>query len=112
MAELISFDIDGTLEVGDPPGCIDMEMVRKAKEKGYIIGSCSDRTVTNQKRIWSEQGIEVSFTVVKHQLESVKEAFKADCYYHIGDTNIDKQYADQAGFTFCLPEDSVPVFWD
>ena len=111
MAELISFDIDGTLEVGDPPGCIDMEMVRKAKENGYIIGSCSDRTVTNQKRILSEQGIEVSFTVVKHQLESVKELFEAEQYYHIGDTNIDKQYADQAGFTFFLPEDSVPVFW-
>ena len=82
MAELISFDIDGTLEVGDPPGCIDMEMGRKAKENGYIIGSCSDRTVTNQKRIWSEQGIEVAFTVVKHQLESVKELFEAEQYYH------------------------------
>mgnify|MGYP001956843284 FL=1 len=111
LTELISFDIDGTLEVGDPPGCIDMNMVREAKEKGYIIGSCSDRTVTNQKRIWSEQGIEVSFTVVKHQLETVKDAFDADHYYHIGDTNIDKQYADQAGFTFYLPEDSVSVFW-
>ena len=54
----------------------------------------------------------MSFTVVKHQLESVKEAFEADCYYHIGDTNIDKHYADQGGFTFFLPEDSEPVFWD
>ncbi|MEC9309887.1 MAG: HAD family hydrolase [Chloroflexota bacterium] len=111
MAELISFDIDGTLNVGDPPGCIDMNMVRSAKEKGYIIGSCSDRTVTNQKRIWQEQGIEVSFTVLKHQLGQVKSDFNADEYYHIGDTNIDQQYAEREGFTYFLPEDSVTKFW-
>lgn len=111
LAELISFDIDGTLEVGDPPGCIDMDMVRSAKANGYIIGSCSDRTVTNQKRIWQEQGIEVSFTVLKHQLGQVKSDFNADEYYHIGDTNIDQQYAEREGFTYFLPEDSVTKFW-
>ena len=111
LAELISFDIDGTLEVGDPPGCIDMDMVRSAKAQGYIIGSCSDRTVTNQKRIWQEQGIEVSFTVLKHQLGQVKSEFSADEYYHIGDTNIDQQYAEREGFTYFLPEASVTKFW-
>ena len=32
MAKLISFDIDGTLEVGNPPGSITLERVRKAVE--------------------------------------------------------------------------------
>lgn len=111
LAELISFDIDGTLAVGDPPGCIDMDMVRRVKANGYIIGSCSDRTVTNQKRIWQEQGIEVSFTVLKHQLAQVKSGFEAERYYHIGDTNIDQQYAEKEGFTYFLPADAVPKFW-
>jgi hypothetical protein len=39
VAKLISFDIDGTLEVGGPPGSITIERVRQALELGYIIGS-------------------------------------------------------------------------
>ena len=57
MAKLISFDIDGTLETGDPPGCITMERVREVQALGYIIGSCSDRTVSTQQRMWMEHGI-------------------------------------------------------
>ena len=57
MKILISFDIDGTLETGDPPGRVTMEMVRRAQELGYIIGSASDRPVPVQKSIWEKHGI-------------------------------------------------------
>ena len=83
MTRLISFDIDGTLEVGDPPGCITLDMVRAAQASGCIIGSCSDRTVSNQQRIWETAGIAMEFTVLKHQLDAVKEQFPAEDYYHI-----------------------------
>ena len=46
MVVLISFDIDGTLELGDPPGVPTMDMVRLVQEKGFLIGSCSDRTLS------------------------------------------------------------------
>ena len=111
LVRLISFDIDGTLEVGDPPGCITMDLVRQAKDAGYIIGSCSDRTVTNQKNIWKTHDIKVAFTVLKHQLDLVKEEFDASEYYHIGDTNIDQQYAERAGFSYFLPDQSLQNFW-
>ena len=111
MAELISFDIDGTLEVGDPPGCITLDMVRAAKAKGYIVGSCSDRVVGNQQRIWRENDIQVEFTVLKHQLDLVKADFEAEQYYHIGDTNMDQQCAERAGFEFFLPDTAVDHFW-
>ena len=39
---LISFDIDGTMVFGDPPGEITVEDVRKVKELGFIVGSASD----------------------------------------------------------------------
>ena len=112
MAKLISFDIDGTLEVGDPPGSITMEMVRRAKDLGYIIGSCSDRTVSQQQRMWAEHGIEVSFTVLKHRLDQVRTEFCAEQYVHIGDTNMDRYYAEQNGFAYFYPDDSVDHLWE
>ena len=55
MVILISFDIDGTLEVGDPPGILTMEMVRTVQKKeGFLIGSCSDRTMSGQRAIGEE----------------------------------------------------------
>ena len=111
MAKLISFDIDGTLEVGDPPGCITMARVREALALGYIIGSCSDRTVSDQRRMWTEHGIEVAFTVLKHQLEQVRTGFSAERYYHIGDTNMDQHYAERAGFAYFYPDSSIDHLW-
>lgn len=111
MAKLISFDIDGTLETGDPPGCITILQVRKALELGYIVGSCSDRTVSQQQRMWREAGIPVAFTVLKHQLDRVRAQFVAEHYYHIGDTNIDRHYAERAGFSYLFPDVSVAELW-
>ena len=104
LVKLISFDIDGTLEVGDPPGGITMDMVRQAKSRGYLIGSCSDRTVSEQQRMWQAHGIAVEFTVLKHRLDGVKDQFPAEEYFHIGDTEIDRRVSVQAGFSF-LPVD-------
>ena len=107
MAKLISFDIDGTLEVGDPPGGITMEMVRQAQSLGYLIGSCSDRTVSEQQRIWRDHGIAVDFTVLKHRLEEVKQRFPAEEYYHVGDTETDRRVSLQAGFSFLSVDDAM-----
>ena len=104
MARLISFDIDGTLEVGDPPGSVTMDMVRNARGLGYLIGSCSDRTISAQKRIWREHDIPVDFTVLKHQLGQLKERFPDQEYYHIGDTDMDRYYSEKAGFHFLWPD--------
>jgi hypothetical protein len=111
LARLISFDIDGTLEAGDPPGAITMHLVRRAKALGYIIGSCSDRMVSDQRRIWMAHDISVAFTVLKHQLDQVKAAINAEWYYHIGDTNMDRHYAERAGFEFFYPDAALEHFW-
>ena len=113
MAKLISFDIDGTLEIGDPPGIVTMDLVRQAKSLGYLIGSCSDRPVSSQVRLWNDHCISVDFTVLKQNLEDVKARFEVEAYYHVGDTEIDRFFAHKAGFQFVQAEagawqDSMP----
>src|SRR5688572_26556467 len=100
MARLISFDIDGTLETGDPPGRITLAMVRRAQELGYIVGSASDRPIPVQKSIWEKHGIVVHFAINKHRLDTLKAEFEADEYKHIGDTNMDEMYAKMHGFDY------------
>lgn len=93
--------------MGQPPGCVTMDMVRNAKGLGYLIGSCSDRTITAQERMWREHHIQVDFTVLKHQLGQVKELFPGQEYYHIGDSDMDSYYSEKAGFHFMLPDNDA-----
>ena len=120
MAILISFDIDGTLEVGDPPGPLTMAMVKIVQDKGFLIGSCSDRPPSSQRSMWEEHHISVDFTVAKGRdprdqvgwLSKVKSKFPADKYYHIGDReDLDHQYALQNGFEFLWPDEAVAKPW-
>ena len=100
MAILVSFDIDGTLEAGDPPGPVTMNMVRNAQAHGCIVGSSSDRPLPVQQAIWDRHRIEVSFVSHKQELPEIRSRFPAEHYYHIGDTELDRQYAQDAGFSF------------
>ena len=97
---LISFDIDGTMEFGEPPGRVTVERVKKEKSDGNLIGSASDRPISNQTELWKERGIEPDFIVLKHHLADVRAKFEAEEYWHIGDSEIDRFYAERSGFTF------------
>ena len=109
---LISFDIDGTLEVGDPPGVLTMDMVRRAQQKGFLIGSCSDRPISAQRAIWERHHIPVDFAVGKMMLPDVKAMLEAEVYYHIGDReDLDKKYALDAGFEFLWPDEALMKPW-
>ena len=111
MMTLVSFDIDGTLEVGDPPGIVPITLVQTAKRLGYLIGSCSDRPISHQQNLWERLRIAVDFTVLKHQLASIKSRFPAAAYYHIGDTDVDDHYATIAGFRFLKADASGRRLW-
>ena len=101
MAILLSFDIDGTLELGDPPGGVTVDMVRKAIDLGFIVGSCSDRPLSSQRRMWASLDIEPDFVASKHQLNLVKAQFEdADAYYHMGDRDTDESAAKENDFGF------------
>jgi hypothetical protein len=108
VVTLVSFDIDGTLEVGEPPGIISIDMVRRAQRLGYVIGSCSDRPISHQRDLWDRLGIVADFTVLKHRLADVKAQYSAGSYYHIGDTDTDDHFrflkADAAAHRSWGPE--------
>jgi hypothetical protein len=112
LVTLISFDIDGTLEVGEPPGIISIDLVRTAQRLGYVIGSCSDRPISHQRDLWDRLGIVADFTVLKHRLADVKAQYAAAvAYYHIGDTDTDDHYATAAGFRFLRADAAAHRSW-
>jgi hypothetical protein len=109
---LFSLDIDGTLDIGDPPGPLQIIRVKRAIERGCIVGSCSDRPLSTQRRLFAEHGITVEFAVSKHMLDEVKARFSAHTYYHVGDReDLDKRYALLAGFEFLWPHESTELDW-
>ncbi len=111
MKILISFDIDGTLEVGDPAGPVTLDMVRRARETGCIIGTCSDRPLSVQKELLERQKIHLDFVALKHEMGEVRAAFAAEQYYHIGDTELDQLFAQKAGFDFLWMKAAVSEPW-
>jgi hypothetical protein len=111
MATVVSFDIDGTLELGAPPGILTVSAVRAARALGYVVGTCSDRPVAHQRDLWTRVGLVPDFTVLKHRLAEVKLAFTAAVYYHIGDTDVDEHYAGLAGFRFLRADAASARAW-
>ena len=111
LITLVSFDIDGTLEVGEPPGIVTIGMVKLARRRGYIIGSCSDRPISYQQEMWEALDIVADFTALKHRLDDVKARFPATAYYHIGDTDTDEHYAIRSGFQFLKAEAEAHRTW-
>jgi hypothetical protein len=110
-APLVSFDIDGTLEIGDPPGIIPVALLRQAKQRGYLVGTCSDRPISFQQALWTGLGLVADFTVLKHRLADVRARFAAVAYYHVGDTDIDEHFARLAGFQFLSADAASHRTW-
>ena len=108
---LVSFDIDGTLECGQPPGVVPLALVTTAKRLGYLVGSCSDRPIAYQQALWDALGIAVDFTVLKHRLGELKARFVAAAYYHVGDAEADASYASDAGFRFLKADAAGHTAW-
>ena len=109
---LLSFDIDGTLEIGDPPGIIPIALVKRAKRLGYLVGSCSDRPLSFQQVMWERLDVVADFTVLKHRLADLRSRFDAAAYYHVGDTDIDEHFALLAGFLFLRADAAAHRAWE
>ena len=65
-----------------------------------MIGSASDRTKSDQTGLWQRHGVIVDFVGHKHRLDVVRAQFRAARWIHIGDTQVDEQYARVHEFEF------------
>ncbi len=102
---LITFDIDGTMEFGDPNGILTNEHVEYFRSKGAIIGSASDRPESSQWIMWRGYGLEPDFAILKHHMPTLKERYPdLVTYWHVGDRPLDQQTARGAGFVFFWPD--------
>jgi hypothetical protein len=97
---LVSVDIDGTLEAGDPQGPVPLEFVRRIGALGALVGSSSDRTIADQRQFWRAAGARIDFVVLKQQLPGLPGRYTCDRYVHVGDSMMDEYYAGVAGFDF------------
>lgn len=98
---LVSFDIDGTMTFGEPPGPVPVSFVQAAIDAGHVVGCASDRTRSAQLALWSAHGTVLQFAGHKHQLAALRERFPAAArFIHVGDTQVDERYAKAAGFEF------------
>ncbi len=103
---LFSLDIDGTLEIGDPAGPITLAQVHELIKRDCIVGSGSDRVLAEQRAMWERHGVPVHFVAHKHRLNETRSNFQhLDRYIHIGDTEVDKRYAETHGFEFFYPDE-------
>jgi hypothetical protein len=96
---------------GRATGIVSIALVRRAKQLGYLVGSCSDRPISYQQALWERLHIIVDFTVLKHRLADVKARFAAAAYYHIGDSDLDRFFAVGAGFRFLRAEAAAHRSW-
>jgi hypothetical protein len=97
---LVSLDIDGTLEGGDPPGPVPLEFVRRASALGALVGSSSDRVLADQREFWRAGQVRVNFAVLKQHLPGLPARYPGRRYLHVGDSMMDEYYAGLGGFEF------------
>ena len=106
---VVSIDVDGTMEFGEPPGPVTVELVRQLVDAGLVVGCASDRTRTDQEETWAGHGIALAFVGGKHHLDTVRERFPAERYVHVGDTHVDAHFAGLHGFEFLNVDDPAEV---
>lgn len=108
---MLSLDIDGTLEFGEPPGPIPVSTVLALQRAGVVVGSASDRLPADQHRLWQNTEVQVSFAVAKHTLSGLLDRLRPHPAIHIGDSIGDRLLARAAGAHFIAVHECSAADW-
>lgn len=99
---IISLDIDDTVDLNDGyPAPISWAQVRELQGAGWMVGSCSDRAPSDQRRVWAEAGLKEAFAIPKELLHGLRRLHPELKIHHVGDnTERDELPAQRQGVGF------------
>jgi len=103
---LVAFDVDGTLECGNPPGPVKLEDLRKMKQAGLIVGIISPSLF----RVKKELGDLLDFYKAGPKEETMREirmSYSGRTLY-VGDSIHDELASAKALWEFCKAENFRP----
>jgi hypothetical protein len=106
MNVVIAFDVDGTLECGNPPGLIKIETVKRLKERGFIVG-----IIGAYKKVQQHiNNLDFYLSGDPHKpenLRKVHETYKPTFCIYVADLPSDRVAALENGFSYIKSEDFV-----
>lgn len=100
---LVAFDVDGTLECGNPQGPIKLDILKRMKNEGMVIGIISPSLF----RVKKELGKLLDFYKAGPKEEVMREirmSYSGRVLY-IGDSIHDELAAAKALWEFCYAKD-------
>ena len=102
---MLVFDVDGTLEVGRPPGPIMLKTLLYLKKRGFIVG-----IVGSWAKVPKEILTELDFHYPGHPekprwLSTICEKYSPIILFYVADEERDREVCRQVGVTYVRPED-------
>lgn len=101
---VIAFDVDGTLEYGDPKGPVELKRVKELKDEGFTVGIIGAKEKVEHLIPGLDfyyRGDSVKFVFLKE----VKEKFSSIIGIYVADMESDRRAALEAGFCFINAND-------
>lgn len=105
---VVSFDIDLTLDTGEETGLneklIDPGAIEKLQQLGHIVGTCSDRTPSDQRDLAARLNQSPHFCIPKEMLHWTARLIPGELHLHVGDSvERDQKIAEAAGWVHIWP---------
>jgi hypothetical protein len=101
---VVAFDVDGTLEYGDPEGPIKLERVKQLKDEGFSVGIIGAREKV-ENLLPNLDFYSPGDPLKPEGLREVKERFNPIMGIYVADRASDREAALQTGFCFMYADD-------
>lgn len=107
---VVSFDIDLTLSLPDDApgyeGPVNISVPRALAAAGAVVGTCSDRTPSEQRAATAQLGLKANFAIQRELLALLVGMLPGAIVIHVGDDDErDRKIAETAGAILMWPDE-------